>query len=138
MWIPLQSYPATVRQRLNLNLKVLGSPESYRAYWSPLYQSVSQSAIKVLEINCQDPANLVFKTELGTVHLGPYSERLTEQLKVLAQMRSISTQVNTSQIAYIDLRNPADPLVQMYQKKENDTSVQTVPTNPKTIKSLTR
>jgi cell division protein FtsQ len=118
VWIPLQSYPAEVRQRLNPNLKVLGSPESYRAYWSSLYQTVRHSDIKVLEIDCQDPANLIFKTELGTVHLGSYSNRLTEQLKILAQMRSISTQTNSSQIAYIDLKNPANPLVQMYQKKE--------------------
>ena len=73
---------------------------------------------------------------MGTVHLGPYSNRLAEQLKVLAQMRSISTQVNSSQIAYIDLKNPANPMVQMYQKKEDKSSVQTLPANPKIIKNI--
>jgi cell division protein FtsQ len=134
-WIPLQSYPAAVRQRLNPNLKVLGSPESYRPYWDSLYQAVSQSAVKIVEIDCQDPANLVLKTELGIVYLGSYSAKLTKQLEVLAQMRSISTQVNASQIAYIDLKNPANPLVQMYQSKDDKTSVRTMPVNPKIIKS---
>lgn len=136
-WIPLQSYPSEIRQRLKFpNLKVLGTPASYRSYWNSLYQIIGQSAIKVLEIDFRDPANLVFKTELGTVHLGPYSNRLAEQLKVLAQMRSISTQVNSSQIAYIDLKNPANPMVQMYQKKEDKSSVQTLPANPKIIKNI--
>ena len=134
-WIPLESYPAQVRQRLHPKLKVLGSPASYRTYWSSLYQTIGRSAIEVLEIDCRDPANLVFKTEMGTVHLGPYSNRLAKQLEVLAQMRSISTQIDSRQIAYIDLKNPATPLVQMYQTNDKETSIQTAPTNPKIIKS---
>jgi len=135
IWIPAESYPAQVRQHLHPKLRVLGSPESYRTYWSSLYQTIGRSAIEVLEIDCQDPANLVLKTELGTVHLGPYSNRLAKQLEVLAQMRSISTQINSREIAYIDLKNPAAPLVQMYQKNDKETSIQTAPTNPKIIKS---
>lgn len=134
-WIPFESYPAQVRQRLKPQLKVLGSPETYRAYWSSLYQKIGQSGIEVLEIDCQDPSNLVLKTELGTVHLGPYSERLTKQLHVLAQMSPISTQINSRQIDYIDLKNPAAPLVQMYQKETEESPVQNVPTNPKIIKT---
>ena len=134
-WIPFESYPAQARQRFHPKLKVLGSPETYRTYWSSLYQTIDRSTIEVLEIDCQDPTNLVLKTELGTVHLGPYSNRLAKQLEVLAQMRSISTQVNSRQIAYIDLKNPAAPLVQMYQKNDKEPSIQTAPTNPKIIKS---
>lgn len=90
VWIPLQSYPAEVRRFLKSpNLKIIGLPEDYRSYWKPLYQTVSQSPVKVMEINCQAPANLIFKTELGIVHLGPYTPRLVEQLKILDQMRQL-------------------------------------------------
>lgn len=116
VWIPLQSYPAEVRRFLKSpNLKVIGRPEYYRSYWSPLYQAVSRSPVKVMEINCQDPANLILKTEMGIVHLGPYTPQLIEQLKVLDQMRQLPKQFSSSQVAYIDLKNPAAPLVQMHQ-----------------------
>lgn len=118
VWIPIQSY-ASPSSTLKLpNLKVIGLPEQYRPYWTQLYQEVSRSPIKVIEIDCQDPVNLILKTEVGIVHLGPYSPRLSEQLKVLDKMRQLRTQLNPSQIAYIDLKNPETPLVQMNQFKE--------------------
>lgn len=118
VWIPIQAY-ASQSSTLKLpNLKVIGLPEQYRPYWNQLYQAVSRSPIKVIEIDCQDPANLILKTELGIVHIGSYSARLTEQLKVLDQMRQLPAKLNFSQIAYIDLKNPKTPLVQMNQAKE--------------------
>lgn len=117
VWIGINSYPPQVRQFLKSpNLKVIGLPESYRSYWTPLYQAVSHSAVKVMEIDCQNPANLILKTELGTVHLGSYSPKLTEQFKVLDRMRQLPTQLSASQIDYIDLKNPGLPLVHKYQE----------------------
>lgn len=118
--IPQQSYPPQVLQFLKLpNLKVIGAPESYRSYWTPLYQAVSHSSVKITQIDCQDRGNLILKTELGIVHLGPYTTQLAEQFKVLEQMRQLPRQLNLSQIDYIDLKNPASPLVQMYPKKSS-------------------
>lgn len=118
VWIPIQTYAAQSSNLKLPNLKVIGLPEQYRPYWNQLYQAVSRSPIKVIEIDCQDPANLILKTELGIVHIGSYSARLTEQLKVLDQMRQLPAKLNFSQIAYIDLKNPKTPLVQMHQSKE--------------------
>jgi cell division protein FtsQ len=98
------------------SLIVIGSFEQYRPYWNQLYQSVSQSSVKVMEINCQDPTNIILKTELGYVHLGAASPQISEQIKVLAQMSHLHTQLNPNQIEYIDLKNPESPLVQMNQK----------------------
>ena len=117
VWIPIESYAHSSNLKLP-KLKVIGLPEHYRPYWTPLYQAVSRSSIKVMEINCKDPANLILKTELGIVHFGPYSPRLNEQFKVLDKMRQLPKQLNLSQIAYIDLKNPETPLVQMNQSKE--------------------
>ena len=60
VWIPIQSYGPSSTLQLP-NLKVVGLPEQYRPYWSQLYQAVSHSSIKVFEIDCQDPANLILK-----------------------------------------------------------------------------
>ncbi len=93
-------------------LKVIGKPEEYRSYWNRLYQFVSESPVQVTEIHCQDPTNLVIKTELGNVHLGVPTQ-LTEKFYLLAQIQHSTTKFNSKQIAYIDLKNPHQPLVQM-------------------------
>ena len=135
VWIPRQSYPPQVRQFLKSpNLKVIGVPESYRSYWTPLYQAVSHSSVKVMEIDCQDRGNLILKTELGIVHLGPYTTGLAEQFKVLEQMRQLPRQLNLSQIEYIDLKNPATPLVQTYPGKTSETGVRQLQPTQKMVK----
>ncbi|MEA5504651.1 FtsQ-type POTRA domain-containing protein [Halotia wernerae UHCC 0503] len=119
VWIPLEKYKL-VNPTVKLpSLKVIGSPAQYRSYWSQLYPSLSQSSVKIMEIDCQDPTNLILKTELGNVYLGVPSPQLTEQIRVLAQMRHLSAKLNPSQIEYIDLKNPESPLVHVNQKKQN-------------------
>jgi cell division protein FtsQ len=78
-----------------------------------VYKAVSRSPVKVFEIDWQNPANLILKTELGKVHFGPYSSRFTEQLSILDRMRELPTHISPSQIAYIDLKNPEFPAIQM-------------------------
>ncbi|MEA5516812.1 cell division protein FtsQ/DivIB [Nodularia sp. UHCC 0506] len=113
--IPLEKY-TLVNSRFKLpNLKVVGSPEQYRSYWSQLYPSLTQSSVKIMEIDGQDPTNLILKTELGNVHLGAISPQITEQIKILGQMRYLSAKIDFSQISYIDLKNPGSPLVHMNQ-----------------------
>ncbi|BAY11843.1 cell division protein FtsQ/DivIB [Calothrix sp. NIES-2098] len=117
VWMPLEKYTSLNPTGKLPSLKVIGSSEQYLPYWTQLYSSVSQSSVKVTEIDCQDPTNLILKTELGTVHLGPPSSQLSEQITILAQMRHLPSKLNSSQIEYIDLQNPANPLVQLNQKK---------------------
>ncbi|HEY9604904.1 MAG TPA: FtsQ-type POTRA domain-containing protein [Allocoleopsis sp.] len=119
VWMPESSYKS-VEQNFELpTLKVIGSSDRYRPYWSDLYQAVNHSPVKVFEIDWQNPANIILKTELGKVHLGPYSSRVAEQLAILDRMRELPTHVDPSQIAYIDLTNPESPAIQML--KGNDT-----------------
>jgi cell division protein FtsQ len=118
VWIPLEKY-TLVNPSVKLpSLKVVGSPEQYRSYWSQLYPSLSQSTVKVTEIDCQDPTNIILKTELGNVHLGVPGPQLTEQIKVLSQMRYLNGKINNSQIEYINLKNPKYPLVHVNQKNQ--------------------
>jgi len=115
VWMPKSSY-GNLEENLELpRLKVIGSNAQYRPYWSEVYQAVNHSAVKVFEIDWQDPANLILKTELGNVHFGPYSSRFTEQLAILDRMRELPTHISPSKIAYIDLKNPDFPAIQMTQ-----------------------
>lgn len=118
VWIPLEKY-TSLNSSLRLpSLKVFGSPEHYRPYWTQLYQALTQSSVNVMEIDFQDPTNLILKTELGNIHLGAPSSLLSEKIKVMAQMRHLPAQLNLNQVEYIDLKNPESPLVQMNQKKQ--------------------
>ncbi|MDZ7956502.1 MAG: FtsQ-type POTRA domain-containing protein [Aulosira sp. DedQUE10] len=116
VWIPIEKYTSLNPTGKLPSLKVIGLSEQYLPYWTQLYLSVSQSSVKIQEINCQDPTNLILKTELGNVYLGPPSPQLSEQIKILAQMRPLSSKLNSSQIEYIDIQNPEAPLVQLNQK----------------------
>ena len=117
-WMPLEKYTSLNPTKKLPNLRVIGSPNQYCLYWTQLHEAVSQSPVKVIEIDCQNPTNLILKTELGNVHLGVPGPQLSEQIKVLAQMRHLTTKFNSSQIEYIDLKNPDFPLVQMNQKDQ--------------------
>jgi len=128
-WMPSESYTAAVRSsntsiganssqgsgsfRALPTLKVIGSLELYRASWPEFYQGLRGLAVKVFEIDWRNPNNLILKTEIGTVHLGPYSSRTASQLKVLDRMRQLPKQLDSSKIAYIDLKNPASPIVHL-------------------------
>ncbi|MEB3340388.1 FtsQ-type POTRA domain-containing protein [Okeania sp.] len=112
-WIPLESFSAIERTRSLPTLKVIGFTEQYREYWYSLYQGLSSSPVKVFEINWQDPGNLILTTELGLVHLGPYSSKFTEQLNILDQMRELPNKIDVRQTSYIDLKNPDSPLIQL-------------------------
>ncbi|RUT00963.1 hypothetical protein DSM106972_069690 [Dulcicalothrix desertica PCC 7102] len=95
------------------NLKVIGSPDQYREFWGMLYEAVSQSSVEITKIDCQDLTNVILTTEIGLVHLGALGPQLTEQIKVLAQMRHLPAKINTNKIQYIDLTNPNLPTMQL-------------------------
>ncbi|MBD2625360.1 cell division protein FtsQ/DivIB [Trichormus variabilis] len=116
VWMPLEKYTSLNPTGKLPSLKVIGSPQQYRPYWTQLYQALSQSSVKVTEIDYQDPTNLILKTELGNVHLGVPSNQLPEQIKVLVQMRHLPKKFSPGQIQYIDLKNPDFPSVQVNQK----------------------
>ncbi|OCR02846.1 cell division protein FtsQ [Oscillatoriales cyanobacterium USR001] len=131
-WMSLESYTADKRSRTTSigntlsgdrlqhsmpTLKVIGRFEIYRNSWPQFYSVLSRSAVKVFEVDWQNPGNLILKTELGTVHLGPYSSRMAEQLTILDKMRQLPKQLDISQIAYIDLKNPASPMIHIPEQK---------------------
>ena len=117
IWMPMAKYMSMNPQRELPQMMVIGSPAQYRPFWTQLYEAIRQSSLKVTEIDFQDPTNLILTTELGIVHLGSPSNKLPEQIQVLERMRHLRTQFNPNHMDYIDLKNPAMPLVQVNQKQ---------------------
>lgn len=118
VWMPLERY-TSLDQSIKLpELKVIGNPEQYRPHWPRLYQAINSSPIRISEIDWRDPTNLRLKTELGTVHFGPYSQQFSYQLKTLDKMRKLPTRVQANRVSYIDLKNPEDPTIQMQNSKD--------------------
>ncbi|NES97761.1 MAG: FtsQ-type POTRA domain-containing protein [Desertifilum sp. SIO1I2] len=113
VWMPQESYTALNQSFPLPTLKIVGKPDTYRLHWREVYPIVHRSPIGISTIDWQDPNNLKLDTELGVVHLGPYSPKFEQQIKTLDQMRQLSERVNPAQIAYIDLKNPAAPMLQL-------------------------
>lgn len=113
LWIPLTQLNGLERSPELPNLTIIGNPEQYRLDWPEIYKAIQRSPVPITEIDWQNPANLILKTEIATLHLGPYTSRFSQQLEVLARMRDLPAQINPSQIAYIDLKNPSAPAINM-------------------------
>lgn len=113
--VPLDKYKALGASISLPPLKILGVRERDLAKWPKIYQVLRQSTVKISEIDWRNRTNIILKTELGIVHLGPYSSQFAEQLEVLDRLRALPTKLKSSQIAYIDLKNPDSPALQMIQ-----------------------
>jgi len=126
VWIPLETYKTLARDWIAPKLSVTGMRNMYRRHWKTLYQAIQQSPIQVQAIVWDDPANLILKTGVGTIHLGPFvASRITAQLTALDQMRHLVTQY-PHPINYINLRNPGAPALQLQPEtlgEELDTPV---------------
>jgi cell division protein FtsQ len=114
-WIPLATYSHLAQSRSLPTLMAIGPLERYRQYWQLLYKSLSRTPVKVFEIDWQAPGNLILTTELGVVHLGPFSSKFNEQLSVLDRMRQLPNRQDAGEIAYIDLKNPASPSIKFIE-----------------------
>lgn len=99
------------KEKILPNLKIIGIPEQYLPYWQDLYSLITQSEVKITEINWQNPNNLILKTELGTVQVGAYTSKFAEQLMMLAKMKSLTQKLHPSQIIYLDLTDPNYPSI---------------------------
>ncbi|MGA9380430.1 MAG: cell division protein FtsQ/DivIB, partial [Phormidium sp.] len=112
-WIPIENYNSEGKPLPLPTLRIIGDRQQYLPYWSEMYQILRRSPVKVSEIDWQNPANVILKTDIAIVHLGIYGSQFADQLAVLDQMRQLSNQVNGHPIAYIDLTDPNSPAIQL-------------------------
>ncbi|MGH2413330.1 MAG: cell division protein FtsQ/DivIB [Microcystaceae cyanobacterium] len=120
VFIPRRFYTQVDKSFEFPKLKVIGFSEQQRPYWRELYHLISQSPIKIFEVDWRDPSNLILKTELGIVYCGTYPAQFAEKLAVLARMQTLSSRISISRIVYIDLTNPESPTIQVNPPKSKD------------------
>ncbi len=113
VWIPAQFYHEDTQLEKAQDLTVLGFEPQYRSHWLEVYQLILQSPIKIKTVDWRNPSNLILKTDLGTVHCGPYSDRFPQQLQALAKMKQLPSRVSAQRIVYFDLTNPQSPFVRL-------------------------
>ncbi|MEM9907492.1 MAG: FtsQ-type POTRA domain-containing protein [Cyanobacteria bacterium P01_D01_bin.44] len=114
-WMPYNSFTQLNDDFEPPTLQVHGMKASYQKDWPGLFETLQQSPIKVTEIDWRDPSNLILQTDLGMVHMGPYGQRISEQLLALDRMRNLDAKLNLEKIAFIDLRDPQNPSVEILQ-----------------------
>ena len=110
-WMPLTSFGLGPTAEQLPGLQVRGLQPQFQRYWPQVYATIHHSPVAVQSIDWSDPTNLVLATDLGIVHLGPYSPDLEQQLATLDKMRNLPNHMPSSAIAYIDLSKPSQPAI---------------------------
>jgi cell division protein FtsQ len=111
VWMPQQAYPPSIDKP---PLTVLEPAGRKLSQWTSLYRQISQSQIKISQIDARDESNLVLSTELGLVHFGSYNKDLfVKQLETLDRLRVLPEKLKSKNFAYIDLTDPTAPVLEM-------------------------
>ncbi|HIK44331.1 MAG TPA: FtsQ-type POTRA domain-containing protein [Leptolyngbyaceae cyanobacterium M65_K2018_010] len=110
-WMPKSSFGLSEASAQLPTLRLRGLQPQYQRYWPQVYETIRTSPVEIREIDWHDPSNLVLHTDLGVVYLGAYTPDLEQQLATLDRMRNLPEQLGGSQVAHIDLSNPASPSV---------------------------
>lgn len=119
-WMPRNSFQVLdVDDSLNSaavpTLQIKGMQAKHRVQWRSMYPTLQASPVKITALDWTKPSNLVLQSELGEIHIGPYSREFEAQIAALDQIRNLGTQVNPDRVAYINLQNPNSPIIQILQ-----------------------
>ena len=118
-WMPYNSF--TQLGSDEPNLQVQGMRPAYQKDWPTIYQTLQKNPVQVGRLDWRDPTNLILYTELGTVHMGPYGQNFSKQLRALDRMRNLNAKMDIEEIAFIDLRNPDNPTLEILQATQTAT-----------------
>ena len=114
-WISRQFYTNVDSKSSLPDLKVTNYRSSYQQQWHQIYQLISlYPELKINEMQWQKSGGLLVQTKIGKVFLGSDSSRLEQQFKTMVELDNLPSQLQSSEIAYIDLSNPEVKLIQKY------------------------
>ena len=114
-WMPRNSFRTLGSTVPEPKLTVIGMRAGDEQDWQKIYKALDRSPVQITAIDWTRPSNLILQSELGAVHIGPYGEGFETHLVALDQLRSLSEKVNPEKVAFIDLRDPAHPVVEILQ-----------------------
>ena len=127
-WMPYNSYTDIGATTQPPALTVKGMQAGYESAWQTIYRGIAQSPVAITSVDWTRTDNVILLSELGPVHFGPLSSnagnRLARnfqaQLVALDQLRGVREEM-TEAIAYVDLRDPANPVIETVPSAEPDT-----------------
>ena len=114
-WMPRNSFAELGATASMPPLTVKGLNASQVKNWPETYQAIARSPVAISAIDWSQDDNLILQSELGSVHFGPYSKSFKRQLAALDQLRQLGDQVNPEKVAFIDLQDPENPIVEILQ-----------------------
>lgn len=114
-WMPRNSFKSLGSTASEPSLVVRGMRSGDEKDWQEIYRQIAQNPVKITAIDWTRPSNLILQSELGAVHLGPYGREFEAQLAALDQLRSLEAKVNPEKVAFIDLHDPTQPIVEILQ-----------------------
>ena len=114
-WMPRDSFSKIGAEIALPTFTVEGMRPSNAGNWQMIYHEIQRSPVEITAVNWSDPNNLILQSELGSVHIGAFGDQFAAQLTALDQLRSLPTKVNLDQVAFIDLKDPQNPLVETLQ-----------------------
>ncbi|BFM38819.1 FtsQ-type POTRA domain-containing protein [Synechocystis sp. LKSZ1] len=113
-FIPSKLYQGGKTPRaLPTTLAFLGYGPQYQSFWQKNYAYLRSAPVTVHTINGTNPSNMMLSTDLGLVYLGANLSQFPQQLETLGKMKRLPGRVPLQRINYIDLTNPAQPLLQL-------------------------
>jgi cell division protein FtsQ len=118
-FLPEEFYSSVQTDFILPQLTVIGFQAENSPDWPQLYQIINQSNLEIKQIDHRDNNNLILTTKLGKIYLGANRNILAEQLQVLEKMVDLPSRIKIQDIDYIDLTDPTNPLIQVFEKKVN-------------------
>ncbi|MEL6350489.1 MAG: FtsQ-type POTRA domain-containing protein [Cyanobacteria bacterium J06627_28] len=127
-WMPYNSYADIGATAQPPTLSVKGMQAGYESAWQTIYRGIAQSPVAITSVDWTRADNVILISELGPVHIGPLGSNggnglesnFQAQLIALDQLRGIRDKM-TETIAYIDLRDPDNPVIETVPSAEPDT-----------------
>ncbi len=120
IWMPVKAYPSNI---VKPNLVVLEPTNQAISQWSTLYRQVSQSQVKVSQVDARDESNLILNTDLGIVYFGTYKPSLfITQLETLDRLRTLPEILKLKSLKYIDISQPTAPILEMNTSTKDKSS----------------
>jgi cell division protein FtsQ len=101
--------------------KLISVNPALQRQWQQIFATLQKSPVKAKTISWDNQSSVKLKTALGLIHLGTYRAKHFEtQLRALDMMRALPDRVDPRQIAYIDLENPENPVLELKAQPKAD------------------
>jgi cell division protein FtsQ len=113
IWMPTDKFTLIENNEAIPKLKITGFRKEEGQTWVNIYEKINQSSVAISQLDWANPKNLVLTSPIGQIYCGNDPQQLLAQLSTLEQMQNLKDHIALEEIAYIDLLNPEQPMIQL-------------------------